>query len=534
METCRIIEFFDLFQTYLETALLLAVGLGIFNLIEKTKLSRTSLLKLGYAILGVSLCLPAAVRFIPKEDLFRPKAQIWSGMKRKASEPYALIAGVELNEKTSTPQTAGGLVLSKKLVFTFIALFLFGFGALAIRMGMDFYKLRRFLNGEIRLKKIGRATLLASARIEVPFSAWIPGRSFVVIPIRYLSDREGLRIALKHEIQHHRQGDTRFIHALRLLKALFFWNPALFLWERAISHVQEFACDEFLIRDQKVSPHAYGRCLVQAAEWAVGSRTLLAGTTSMAASTSGRVLKRRVENMLNYKSQKLYGRWLPGGVALVAFSLMASVAFASRSAIQDRTFTMAEAQALLAKTVKGGETIPLTVNDLVLEKLNLFIGTPEGRKFVKEGLTRMPIYQPMIEKKIAEFDVPSELLAVALFESGFDNKAVSPYHAAGIWQFMAQTAVRYDLVVTSHRDDRFNPELETVAAMRYLRDLNQDFQDWRLALKAYNEGEGKVESLIEKYHTRDPWELERISSSEGYLSGAIAMIIILKNPSLLE
>jgi soluble lytic murein transglycosylase-like protein len=70
--------------------------------------------------------------------------------------------------------------------------------------------------------------------------------------------------------------------------------------------------------------------------------------------------------------------------------------------------------------------------------------------------------------------------------------------------------------------------------MRYLRDLNTLFQDWRLALRAYNEGESRVQRLIDQYGTRDPWTLERAESTEGYLSGAMAMIIILKNPSLLN
>lgn len=50
----------------------------------------------------------------------------------------------------------------------------------------------------------------------------------------------------------------------------------------------------------------------------------------------------------------------------------------------------------------------------------------------------------------------------------------------------------------------------------------------------YNEGESEVARLIKAYHTRDAWELERISSRESYLSGAIAMMIILKNPSLID
>lgn len=109
-----------------------------------------------------------------------------------------------------------------------------------------------------------------------------------------------------------------------------------------------------------------------------------------------------------------------------------------------------------------------------------------------------------------------------------------PYRAAGIWQFISATARKYDLVVNDKVDERLNAEKETDAAMRYHRDLFNLFQDWRLALKAYNEGERRVRQLIDEHGTRDPLELERISTTESYLSGAIAMMIILKNPSLLD
>jgi soluble lytic murein transglycosylase-like protein len=70
--------------------------------------------------------------------------------------------------------------------------------------------------------------------------------------------------------------------------------------------------------------------------------------------------------------------------------------------------------------------------------------------------------------------------------------------------------------------------------MQYLKDLFKQFKDWRLAIKAYNEGEKRVQELIDQHGTRDPWVLEHKSSSEGYLSGVMAMMIILNSPELLD
>jgi soluble lytic murein transglycosylase-like protein len=70
--------------------------------------------------------------------------------------------------------------------------------------------------------------------------------------------------------------------------------------------------------------------------------------------------------------------------------------------------------------------------------------------------------------------------------------------------------------------------------MRYLGDLYRRFGDWRLAIKAFNEGERAVDRTIAELGTRDPWRLDRYRSPENYLSGAIAMMIVLKNPQILD
>jgi membrane-bound lytic murein transglycosylase D len=148
----------------------------------------------------------------------------------------------------------------------------------------------------------------------------------------------------------------------------------------------------------------------------------------------------------------------------------------------------------------------------------------------------MQNYRTMIDQRTAQSKLPEELIAIAMYESGFRNDLTSrpPSSARGIWQFIATTARTYGLIVSPELDERIDPSKETDAAMKYLGDLDNEFQDWRLALKAYNEGEQHVSELIAKYGTRDPWTLERADSPEGYLSGAIAMIVIFKNPSLVN
>ena len=66
---------------------------------------------------------------------------------------------------------------------------------------------------------------------------------------------------------------------------------------------------------------------------------------------------------------------------------------------------------------------------------------------------------------------------------------------------MPATAERYGLSVWPF-DQRLKPEPSAEAAAKYLKTLHSQFHDWRLALAAYNSGEGTVQNLLKRYHTR--------------------------------
>jgi len=101
------------------------------------------------------------------------------------------------------------------------------------------------------------------------------------------------------------------------------------------------------------------------------------------------------------------------------------------------------------------------------------------------------------------------LLSVAYVESGLNPMALSPKGARGVWQFMPATARRYGLSVDGAVDHRTHTALATRAAARYLRDLHGQFGDWKLALAAYNAGEGRVWSVIRRTGIRDFDEMSR-------------------------
>lgn len=110
-------------------------------------------------------------------------------------------------------------------------------------------------------------------------------------------------------------------------------------------------------------------------------------------------------------------------------------------------------------------------------------------------------YVARLKPIFAAEHVPVELIWVAEVESSFDPRARSPAGAAGLFQLMPATAKRFGLR-TWLLDQRLNPEASARAAAQYLKKLQGRYQDWRLALAAYNAGEGTVDSLLARQKTR--------------------------------
>ena len=108
------------------------------------------------------------------------------------------------------------------------------------------------------------------------------------------------------------------------------------------------------------------------------------------------------------------------------------------------------------------------------------------------------IYFPMFEQALDKYNIPLEIKYLAVVESALNPRAGSHAGAKGLWQFMYATGKTYKLNVTSLVDDRMDPVKATEAACQHLLDLYNEYDDWFLALAAYNSGAGNVNKAIRR------------------------------------
>ena len=156
--------------------------------------------------------------------------------------------------------------------------------------------------------------------------------------------------------------------------------------------------------------------------------------------------------------------------------------------------------------------------------------TKKGRSQVSYLLGISEYYFPIIEEEIDRIGVPRELKYLPIIESALNPKATSRAGAKGLWQFMFGTGKLYGLKANNYIDERFDPAKATTAALLYLKDLYDMFQNWELAIAAYNCGPGNVKkAIIRSGGSTDFWKIFPWLPREtrGYLPGFIAASYIM-------
>lgn len=170
----------------------------------------------------------------------------------------------------------------------------------------------------------------------------------------------------------------------------------------------------------------------------------------------------------------------------------------------------------------------LDCNEQTLKVIKFFVEKRRG--FGRVVLGRSELYFDMFEEKLAEHGLPIELKYLAVIESGLRPQVKSRAGALGLWQFMYRTGKMYGLQENSYVDERMDPEQATDAACRYLKKLYGIYNDWNLALAAYNAGPGNVNKAIRRSGNKlTYWEVRPFlpRETQGYVPNFIAASYLL-------
>jgi membrane-bound lytic murein transglycosylase D len=176
--------------------------------------------------------------------------------------------------------------------------------------------------------------------------------------------------------------------------------------------------------------------------------------------------------------------------------------------------------------------IPIVVNKEVEQFIRYF--QTRHRRYFARWLGRSSMYIPLMEEILTEHGLPTDLVYLAMIESGFNQQARSSASAVGPWQFIRTTGIRYGLKINWWVDERKDPIKSSDAAARYLKDLYNMFDSWFLAAAGYNAGENKIKRAIRRHKTENFWEMTRYRylkpETKQYVPKLIAAALIAKNP----
>ncbi|MCB0408553.1 MAG: M56 family metallopeptidase, partial [Bdellovibrionales bacterium] len=290
----------EIINTYLTIQTLLSLSFFLLWIVpQRLKLNFSSLLKLAYFLMGLTFISPLLLGMTISKNPFGPVVKVWS-------EPVA-----SSNTFSGTDQTTMGIKfetipLSHSWSFasndSILAILIFLTACFLLLQFFKFFKalwqLHQKTKDSFLFRKIGRVHIWLNEHTSAPFS-FHNGSAHIILPTNLIENSENFKISVLHEIQHHRQRDTLWVYSFESIKIFFGINPLVKKLISQITEFQELACDEVLIGHKNISPHAYGKCLLDFAEQQLSRPQHLIGAVGIVEKTS--TITRRINTMFQHK-----------------------------------------------------------------------------------------------------------------------------------------------------------------------------------------------------------------------------------------
>jgi membrane-bound lytic murein transglycosylase D len=173
--------------------------------------------------------------------------------------------------------------------------------------------------------------------------------------------------------------------------------------------------------------------------------------------------------------------------------------------------------------------VEVRYSETVQEYIELY--RSEYRHIYGRMLARAELYFPIIDQYLDKYRLPHQLRYLPAVESAMKPYAVSRSGAVGLWQIMSPVGSFYQLRIDQTVDERRDPYKSTDVAMAYLSSLYDQFEDWTLAVAAYNCGPGRMRKAIRESGSRNYWELQSYlpRETQRYIPKFIAFTYLFQN-----
>jgi len=176
------------------------------------------------------------------------------------------------------------------------------------------------------------------------------------------------------------------------------------------------------------------------------------------------------------------------------------------------------------------ESVPLENFDVreSLDREMLIIANFHSQEllYIKKSNRYFSILEPILKKN----EIPDDFKYLALAESGFLDKIVSPAGAVGIWQFMKGAAIENGLEVNEEVDERYHIEKATEAACKYLKNSFAKYGNWTMVAASYNAGIGGMNRQVDVQDSKNYYDLLLNEETSRYIFRILALKLVIGSP----
>ena len=177
----------------------------------------------------------------------------------------------------------------------------------------------------------------------------------------------------------------------------------------------------------------------------------------------------------------------------------------------------------------AGERIPIE-NFEVYERMDReFLANTYWHSATVLTMKRANRWFPVIEPILEKNNIPDDFKYLSIAESNLDN-VISPAGATGFWQFMKPAGEKYGLEINKLVDERYNVEMATEAACKYLKDSYEMFGSWVTAAASYNMGHENTTEQRERQKTNKYFNLVLNSETSRFVARIVSLKYIFQNP----